>query len=173
MSQVAGEEMDVGSMISKAVGRCPEAVVRLGYVEIRCLLDTGAQGSFFRRSQEGELVDVSSYIRISGVNSIDMPYLGYFERTVRPLQESTGRCRVAVIRLGYAEIRCILDTGAQGSTGTESFFRRSQEGELVDVSSYIRISGANGLDGHLNPGRLPRSAIQNQLTTGPLPGSAS
>ena len=81
------EEIDVGSMIMKAIGQCPEAVVRLGSVEIKCLLDTGAQvstvtESFFRKylqKEGGELIDVSSYIRISGASGIDIPYIGYIE----------------------------------------------------------------------------------------------
>ena len=41
---------------------------------------------------------------------------------------------------------CLLDTGAQVSTITESFFREHfPETELVDVTAFISISGAQGL----------------------------
>ena len=74
-------------MISKAVGRCPEAVLRLGNAEVRCLLDTGAQvstitESFYKRFLEedgNDLVDVSTYIKISGAGGLEIPYLGYIE----------------------------------------------------------------------------------------------
>ena len=44
-------------------------------------------------------------------------------------------------------IRCLLDTGAQVSTITESHFKEhfAAEEKLVDVAPYIRISAANGL----------------------------
>ena len=77
---------DRGSIFSKAIGKCPEAVVHIGSAEMRCLLDTGAQvscisESFFKqRLAEGkELIDVSSYIRISAANGLGIPVKGYVE----------------------------------------------------------------------------------------------
>ena len=43
-------------------------------------------------------------------------------------------------------MRCLLDTGAQVSTITESFFREHfSQTDLVDVTAFISISGAQGL----------------------------
>ena len=46
-------------------------------------------------------------------------------------------------------MNCLLDTGAQVSTITESFFRRhlkEHAESIVDVSPYLRISAAQGLE---------------------------
>ena len=51
--------------------------------------------------------------------------------------------------IGSVEIQCLLDTGAQVSTITESFFREhlaEKEGQVKDVSQLIRISAAQSLE---------------------------
>ncbi len=54
---------------------------------MRCLVDTGAQVStltetFYREHFDTELMDVSTYIKITAANGLDIPYVGYFEPTV-------------------------------------------------------------------------------------------
>jgi hypothetical protein len=63
-------------------------------------------------------------------------------------QRAVGTCPEATVTLGSKEVRCLLDTGAQVSTVTESFFLNNlaEEADLWDVSSFIRISAANGGD---------------------------
>ena len=62
-SQVAGTSesfnSDRGSFLYKAVGKCPEAIVHIGPVEMRCLLDSGSQvstitESFFEKKLMGK-----------------------------------------------------------------------------------------------------------------------
>ena len=52
-----------------------------------------------------------------------------------------------MVQLGKADVRCLLDTGAQVSTITETYFNEyfADEERLVDVAPYIRITAANGL----------------------------
>ena len=60
-----------------------------------------------------------------------------------------GNCPQACALIGSVEIQCLLDTGAQVSTITESFFREhltEKEEHLKDVSQLIRISAAQGID---------------------------
>ena len=78
-----------GSVLYKAIGNCPEIIAQLGKVNIRCLLDTGAQVSTITEScfkehfaAEEKLVDVAPYIRISAANGLSIPYRGYFEADV-------------------------------------------------------------------------------------------
>ena len=53
------------------------------------------------------------------------------------------------MQIGGVNMNCLLDTGAQVSTITESFFRRhlkEHAESIVDVSPYLRISAAQGLE---------------------------
>ena len=61
---------------------------------------------------------------------------------------AVGECPEATLHLGTArDVRCLLDTGAQVSTLTETFFREHLSHEmLIDVSRFINIKGAQGLD---------------------------
>ena len=61
--------------------------------------------------------------------------------------KAVGSCPEVSVCLGGVEnVGCLLDTGAQVSTITESFFNEhlAQE-DIVDVSEFISISGAQGL----------------------------
>ena len=77
---------DVGSLFDKVVGESPRAVVKIGRNDLHCLLDTGGQVStitetYFKQYllSEGELLDVSSFIHISGAQGLSVPFLGYLE----------------------------------------------------------------------------------------------
>ena len=68
------------------MGECPEVYIKIGPIEVRCLLDTGAQvstitESFFREHliQEGHIQDVSRLIKISAAQGLEIPYVGYIE----------------------------------------------------------------------------------------------
>ena len=63
------------------------------------------------------------------------------------LHKAIGNCPEIIAQLGIANIRCLLDTGAQVLTITETCFKEhfAAEEKLVDVAPYIRISAANGL----------------------------
>jgi len=81
-----------GSCLSKAIGVCPEAIVKLNGIDVRCLLDTGAQvstitESFYRNhaSTLGGFVDITDILRISAANGGDIPYIGYVECNLKAL----------------------------------------------------------------------------------------
>ena len=82
-----GEHLtDGGSIIENAVGDCPEVKVGVGGVDVGCLIDTGAEvstitESFYKEflAQGREVIDVTSYIRISASQGLEIPYVGYVE----------------------------------------------------------------------------------------------
>lgn len=87
VSHAVGEHLtDGGSIIENAVGDCPEVKVRVGGVDVGCLIDTGAEvstitESFYKEflAQGREVIDVTSYIRISASQGLEIPYVGYVE----------------------------------------------------------------------------------------------
>ena len=62
-------------------------------------------------------------------------------------RKAVGECPETSVQIGGSHVRCLLDSGAQVSTMTETFFRHQfpNIGEPEDVSAYIQISGAQGL----------------------------
>ena len=64
------------------------------------------------------------------------------------INRAVGVCPEVSVKLGDAEVRCVIDTGAEVSTVTESFYRKNlvQDCELVDVSAFIQISASQGTD---------------------------
>ena len=64
------------------------------------------------------------------------------------LERMFGGCPEATIVVIGAEVRCLLDTGAQVSTITESYYRQHQESnvKLLDICSILRVSSSQGLD---------------------------
>ena len=77
-----------GSIIENAVGNCPEVKVKLGGVDVGCLIDTGAEvstitESFYKEflAQGREVIDATSYIKISASQGLEIPYIGYVQLT--------------------------------------------------------------------------------------------
>lgn len=87
VSRAVGEHLtDGGSIIENALGDCPEVKVREGGVDVGCLIDTGEEvstitESFYKEflAQGREVIDVTSYIRISASQGLEIPYVGYVE----------------------------------------------------------------------------------------------
>ena len=63
------------------------------------------------------------------------------------IQRAVGECPEVTLDLGSAkDVRCLLDTGAQVSTITQRFYNENlSHEELIDVSKFISIKGAQGL----------------------------
>ena len=84
-SHVTGlQTIEVGSVMHKAVGMCPEVTVQIGAHPVRCLLDTEAQvltitESFFKEHIAQDLTDVSEFICIIGGHGQEIPYVRYIE----------------------------------------------------------------------------------------------
>ena len=63
------------------------------------------------------------------------------------IEKGIGECLQTSGLLGGQEVCCLIDTGAQVSTITESFFRQHfQKKNLVVVFTCIRITGSYGVD---------------------------
>ncbi|KAK3526080.1 hypothetical protein QTP70_014642 [Hemibagrus guttatus] len=66
----------------------------------------------------------------------------------RFLERVVGKCPEVDIQIGGVPVRCLLDTGSNVSTLTESFFRKNLHGEDKDLhctSKWLRITAANKL----------------------------
>ncbi len=64
------------------------------------------------------------------------------------LERAVGKCPEVDIHIGGVPVRCLLDTGSNLSTLTESFFRENLHGEDKDLhctSKWLRITAANKL----------------------------
>ena len=90
-----GEHISGGSVIANAIGDCPEVRVKVGDVDVRCLIDTGAEVSTITESfymehlaPGNKVVDVTSYIRISASQGLEIPYLGYVELNLCALSQT-------------------------------------------------------------------------------------
>ena len=64
------------------------------------------------------------------------------------LDKIIGECPTVDVLMNGVPLKCLVDTGSQVSTITESFYNSfsSQFQELTDVSQYIRLNASNGLD---------------------------
>lgn len=66
----------------------------------------------------------------------------------RFLERAVGRCPEVNIHIGGVPVRCLLDTGSNVSTLTESFFREHLHGEDKDLhctAKWLKITAANKL----------------------------
>lgn len=58
-----------------------------------------------------------------------------------------GRCPEVTVQLSGVEVLCLVDSGSEVSTVTESFFRsRFPHARLRETNSWIRLNAANGLE---------------------------
>lgn len=67
----------------------------------------------------------------------------------RLLERAVGKCPVVELKIKGVNTSCLLDTGSQVSTLTESFFRDSLSGlnqEMLSTSGWLKLTAANGLD---------------------------
>ena len=89
--------------------------------------------------QSGKLVKPVAESQVAGLQTMGSGSV---------VHKAIGQCPEVTVLLGGQEICCLVDTGAQVSTVTESFFKQHFAGErdLVDVSTCIRITGSYGLD---------------------------
>ena len=64
------------------------------------------------------------------------------------LERMVGGCQEATIIVMGAEVRCLLDIGAQVSTLTESYYQQYMESnvKLVHISNIMRVNSSEGLD---------------------------
>ena len=76
-------------ILQKAVGKCPEKIVKIEGSSCRCLIDTGSEVSTLSESFFHDLLhskpalhDVTKWLRVSGANHLDVPVVGYIQVTV-------------------------------------------------------------------------------------------
>ena len=61
---------------------------------------------------------------------------------------AVGKCPIANVKLGGVPVPCLLDSGSEVSTITESFFNenfRSKGKNLLSTSGWLTLTAANGL----------------------------
>ena len=79
-----GSNMVMSTVYEKAVGECPVATVRLGGIDLPCLLDSGSEVStiteeFFNdhfRPQGKTLLPTGDWLRLTAANGLEIPYVG-------------------------------------------------------------------------------------------------
>ncbi len=84
---------DRDRLLKHAVGKCPVVDLKIGGVGVSCLLDTGSQVStimehFFKEHLAGEekdMLSITGWLKITAVNGLDIPYLGYLELIVESM----------------------------------------------------------------------------------------
>jgi len=103
--------MDVPRMYEKAVGECPVATVRLGGVDVPCLLDSGSEVStiteeFFNehfRPQGKTLLPTGDWLRLTEANGLEIPYVGYLEPDVEALGVMIPQRGILVVKSPASE----------------------------------------------------------------------
>lgn len=94
-----------GSILDKVIGTCPESFIKLNNVNIRCLLDTGAQVSTLTEScfkkyfaHGVDLVDVSNILSVSGTQGLSVPLVGYAELDVQVFDQNFSKLGFLVVK---------------------------------------------------------------------------
>ena len=98
--------MDKSTVYEKAVGECPVVTVRLGGIEIPCLLDSGSEVStiteeFFNEHfgpQGKTLLPTGDWLRLTAANGLEIPYVGYLELDVEALGVMIPRRGILVVK---------------------------------------------------------------------------
>ncbi|XP_028290920.1 uncharacterized protein LOC114454569 [Gouania willdenowi] len=66
----------------------------------------------------------------------------------RFMERAVGKCREVAVKIGEVPVRCLLDTGSQVSTISESFFKQQLLGREEDVfpaAKWLKLTAANSL----------------------------
>lgn len=101
-----------GSSILASTGReglissCPHLLVRMGEVQVPCLIDTGSMvttitENFFVKNFEPwgqERLQSCHWLQLRAANGLEIPYLGYLELAVELCGKVMGSCGVLVVR---------------------------------------------------------------------------
>lgn len=98
-------------MYEKAVGECPVATVRLGEVDVPCLLDSGSEVStiteeFFNehfRPQGKTLLPTGDWLRLTAANGLEIPYVGYLELDIEALGVMIPQRGILVVKSPASE----------------------------------------------------------------------
>ena len=65
------------------------------------------------------------------------------------INKSTGKCPETVIKIQGEPVRCLMDSGSEVSTLTESCVKQKlfkKDSDITDTTSWIHIKAANSLD---------------------------
>ena len=83
--EVHDSHFDLHSKIQHASRECPQTIVDINGIAVKCLLDTGAQVStvseaFYKKHLSTiALSDTTRILKLSAANKLQIPYLGYIE----------------------------------------------------------------------------------------------
>ncbi len=97
---------DRDRLLKHAVGKCPVVDLKIGGVDVSCLLDTGSQVStitehFFKEhlvGEEKDMLSTTGWLKITAANGLDIPYLGYLELTVETMGITLPECGFLIVR---------------------------------------------------------------------------
>lgn len=93
--------MDMSSFYEKTVDKCPVTLtVRLGGVDMPCLLDTGSEVStiteeFFNENfhpQGKKLLPSGDWLKLTGANGVEVLYVGYLELDIEEVISHREEC---------------------------------------------------------------------------------
>ena len=103
-SHVAGIQSSSGSVVTKAIGVCPEIMLSIGGHKVRCLI-VNVNSLFFREhfGSDQDLIEVSPLICIIGSYGLHIPYLGYIELQLT-VAEDKFPC------MGFLTVRDLVDS---------------------------------------------------------------
>ena len=99
MSQMTGvdrQQTHGSTRLEKAIGECPVVRVTLDGRTVACLVDTGAQVSTLTETSFKEMFgsdtrpeDISPYLKVSGAQGVEVPFIGYVEFDVGIMNQMT------------------------------------------------------------------------------------
>ena len=64
-------------------------------------------------------------------------------------ERAVGSCPVTTMKLGGVPVQCLLDSGSQVSTITESFFNQhfcARDSDFLDTKKWLTLTTANSLE---------------------------
>jgi len=62
------------------------------------------------------------------------------------IERAVGSCPEIEVLMEGIPINCLIDTGSQITTITETFYRKLSDNNLLDVGKWIKVTGANNLE---------------------------
>lgn len=96
----------MSNIYEKAVGTCPVSTVRLGGIDVPCLLDSGSEVSTITeelfnkhfRPQGKTLLPTGEWLKLTAANGLEIPYVGYIELDVEALGVMIPRRGILVVK---------------------------------------------------------------------------
>ena len=84
---------------------------------------------------------------IAGSHAVGENYEDSYDK-LNIFNKTVGKCPEVEVLIEGQPIKCLIDTGSQVSTVTETFFRTllKEKPQLIDITRWLRVKSANELD---------------------------